>query len=222
MAVSSDNPVVVFDCDNTLITGDVLESFIVDLLGHGPRLIAALAVTPAVAPLLLPHPTRRVAISTWLWIATAGRSDTELASRMDAYVDQHLGDRHSHLIDEGMARLRDHLDRGDRVVIATAAAQPLALRLLAAAGLGDLTVVGSPVTIIAGGWTLRVHCWGPYKPQLLAGAGFPGPYGAGYSDSFVDLPLLRLAARAVLVNPGRRVARRMRRALPHLTTVQWA
>ena len=158
-----------------------------------------------------------------MWIATVGRSEAELASRMDADVDHHLGDQHSHLVEEGMARLREHVDRGDRVVITTAAAQPLAQRLLTAAGLGDLTVVASPVTIIAGGSTLRVHCWGrPYKPQLLADAGISGSYGAAYSDSFVDLPLLRLAASAVLVNPGRPVARRMRRALPHLVTVQWA
>lgn len=215
------SPVVIFDCDNTLIAGDVLKSFIIELLGHGRRMAAAVVVTPLVGPLLLLHPTRRLAISTWLWVATAGRSESEMGWRMDAYVDHHLGEHRSAVISQGMTRLRDHLGRGDRVVIATAAAEPLAQRLLLKAGLGDLTVIASSVTRFAGGWTLSVHCWGPFKPQLLAAAGIPGPYRAGYSDSLVDLPLLRLAADAVLVNPARLVATRMRRALPNLSTVSW-
>ncbi len=218
---SAGGPVVVFDCDNTLIAGDVLKSFIVELVGHGPRLVAAVASVPVLSPLLLAHTTRRHAISGWLWIATVGRSDDELARRMDAYVEEHLGPGGDALIAAGVARVGEHVERGDRVVVATAAADPLARRLLDRAGLGGLAVVASPVRRVLGGWTLVVHCWGPFKPTQLAAAGFPGPYAGAYSDSFVDLPLLRLAGTATVVNPSRLVAWRLRRALLDLVDVAW-
>lgn len=215
-----EHPVVVFDCDNTLIAGDALAGFIVDLLGHGPRLLVAVAAAPAFGPMLVAHRSRRAAISGWLWIATAARSDTEIGQRIAAYVDCHLSEVGA-VLTAGLSRVREHLDRGDRVVIATAAAEPLAGCLLTRVGLADLPVVASPVRRVRGGWTLTAHCWGPFKPALLAAGGIPGPYQAAYSDSFVDLPLLRLAAEPVLVNPGRWVARRLRRKLPHLRTVSW-
>lgn len=221
-APKASEEVVVFDCDNTLIAGDALAGFIVELLGHGPRLVAAVAAAPAFGPMLLPHRSRRAAISGWLWIATVARSDIDIGQRLNAYVDSHLGADSGAVLAAGVSRVREHLDRGDRVVVASAAAEPLARRLLVCVGLGDLPVVGSPVRRVRGGWTLTAHCWGPFKPDLLAAAGIPGPYRAAYSDSFVDLPLLRLAVDPVLVNPGRWVARRLRRKLPHLRTVSWA
>jgi phosphatidylglycerophosphatase C len=211
----------VFDCDGTLIEGDVLKSFILELLGHGPRLGAALITLPVIGPLVLPHRTRRFAISSWLWMATVGRGDAEIDDRMDSYVTEHLGPGLSSLISAGVTALRRHTDQGDRVVIATAAAEPLARRLLERAGLGDVSLVASGIGSRARGWTLTSHCWGPFKPDLLRAAGFEPPYGAVYTDSFVDVPVLRDGVRAVLVNSADRIARRVRKRIPDLVTADW-
>jgi len=218
---------VVFDCDGTLIEGDVLKSFILDALGHGPRLGVALVTLPVIGPLVVPHRTRRFAISSWLWMATVGRSDAESGDLMDSYVTEHLGPGLSAVIGAGVAELRRHTGAGDLVVIATAAAEPLARLLLERAGLLDPRGAGAVRLVASGvrsrfrGRTLTSHCWGPFKPDLLRAAGFEPPYGAVYTDSFVDVPVLRETGRAVLVNSAERIVRRVRKRLPDLVTAVW-
>ena len=59
----------------------------------------------------------------------------------------------------GLATLREHIARGDRVVVVTAAPQWLAERLLAPFA-GDLQVIGSTLHKAGGGWIVQRHCRG--------------------------------------------------------------
>jgi phosphatidylglycerophosphatase C len=57
---------------------------------------------------------------------------------------------------------------------------------------------------------------------MLVERGHPPPWRAVYSDSASDLPLFAGTSRPVLVNGGRRAARRIARALGRRTeTVTW-
>ena len=72
---------VVFDFDDTLFRGDSGTGLMLWLLRRNSlRWLAALVVSPLIAPIFLWPSQRRFPISVWLWIATVGlrpRNDLE-------------------------------------------------------------------------------------------------------------------------------------------------
>lgn len=57
------------------------------------------------------------------------------------------------------------------------------------------------------------HCTGEAKLRALVEEGFPPPYVRAISDAAIDLPLLRAAREAVLVNASARCRTIVRQAL---------
>ena len=59
----------------------------------------------------------------------------------------------------------------------------------------------------------QVHNFGATKPVQIAAHGISEPWDLAYSDSAHDIPMLKRAAEAVLVNADARTSLRVRRAL---------
>lgn len=206
--------VVLFDFDGTLIRGDSATDLLRSLLRGRPlrRLCALLSL-----PLLLGFVhwrTASFAASWFLWLCTVGRAPGELARAQSAYVTAFAAQRERRLIACALARLRAHLAAGDRIYVVTAAGEELARAMWAA-------VDGPPVTAIIGSQTrpclhgvvIAFHCYGPRKLVALRAHGVEPPFACAYSDSPRDLPLLRAAVQAFVVEPEPRAERALRAAL---------
>lgn len=202
-----------FDLDKTLLSADSTVEWMRGLLRASPlKLLAALPVLPVALVMLHMPSARRIGASLLLWIATYGLDEAALEQSIDAFaVRFEQGMRSLRWIDDGMARLREHLDRGDRVVIVTAAPQWLARRLLAAFA-GDLPVIGSELRRSGSGWIVQRHCRGMEKCRMLLEAGYGKAWRWAYSDSADDAPILARAREAFLVNA---TAATQRRAAAH-------
>ncbi|WP_432485864.1 haloacid dehalogenase-like hydrolase [Kineococcus esterisolvens] len=100
--------------------------------------------------------------------------------------------------------LDDTLVAEDRVVIATACAEPLAREVCRASGLQDVEVVAGSFTTHR--WRLphAVPARSHQEVQALQDAGTDLPVDHAYSDSVSDLPLLQTARTLHLVRPSER------------------
>ncbi len=93
--------------------------------------------------------------------------------------------------------MREHVAGGDRVIVATGCAAPLAQQVCAAAGLSGVEVVAS--VLVRRRWgppRLVVPARGAGKLRALGAAGVVLPVEHASSDSATDLPLLRAARTA--------------------------
>ncbi len=201
--VSRQRPVVVFDLDGTLVAGESFGAFLRHLITRRHlRLIVAVVTAPAWLPALLVAPTRLYAERYLVWLAAAGLDDEAFAAAARAFAAQHAGPAAGRAATAAVARVREHVDAGDRVIVATACAAPLAPQVCAAIGLEGVEVVCSTFT-----WSR----WGLPAPAVLAGglgklraleaAGVELPVDHAYSDSVSDLPLLLAARTPHVVDP---------------------
>ncbi len=196
---------MVFDLDDTLLATDSFARFLSHLLRRSP---ARLALVVLSAPAWLALGARRTgrihAERLVVWAATVGLHPERLQELVRAFAAEHAGVAGGRRIDLALARLHEHRAAGNRVVVATGCAQPLARALCDALGLQDLQVVAS--TFTAHRWRLphAVPARGQAKVRALLAAGLELPVEHAYSDSLADLPLLRAARTAHLVRPRAR------------------
>ncbi|MEO8673834.1 MAG: HAD-IB family phosphatase [Tahibacter sp.] len=205
--------VVLFDFDGVIVRKDSFESYLRVRLRRQPwRLLAVLPLLPFV-PLLL----ATVAGKGWLArlfvrVSTCGIGEAGFRADIDAF-GREFARRPGMLAEEALSRLRAHVASGERVLIVSAAAQPLLDAILDQAGVTGVEAVGSSVVV---GWTgvrALFHNYGSAKLQTLASLGIEPPWAMAYSDSRSDLPILAAARHAVLVNPPQRDLDAVRRAL---------
>lgn len=216
---------VVFDLDGTLVAGDSFSRFVRHLVMRSPaRRIAALVSAPGWLPALGFVRTRLPAERFLVWLSAAGLSDDAFAQATRAFAAEHAGPAGGRVADAGLGRVREHLDRGDRVIVATGCAAPLAQEICGVLGLGGVEVVASTVTRRRWGPPVAVlPARGEGKLEALRAAGVPLPVDHAYSDSVVDLPLLLNARTAHVVDPTRRHWPRLRDALgADVDLLRWA
>jgi len=211
-------PVVVFDFDNTLYAGDSGQHFVTWLLRRSRwRMALAALAAPVCAPMIAWLPTRRRGVSAFVWMATLGCGHLDgLDALIARYLAEHAGTLRARLLPAALAALREHLDAGERVIIATGAPVRLARGILALAGQGGLPVLGTELAPWLGGLVVARHCHNQQKLRMLRESGHRA-IDAAYSDSTADLPLLSAARTPVVVNPKSSAVARFRRALPHGT-----
>lgn len=206
--------VVVFDFDLTLTRWDTADRFFRWLLRRqwwrGALVLFAL---PALAPMLALRRTRR--LPTWyaVWVATLGCSTADLCELVEAHVEEIFAGGDPVFLNQGLERLRQHIDHGDRVVVATGCIEVLALALLRRAGFDDVVVVGSSLKRQRGGLVRHEHCFGAGKISMLAARGYAAPWAVTYTDHPCDLPVLELARERFLVNPAPGATARIEQAL---------
>jgi phosphatidylglycerophosphatase C len=207
--------VVVFDLDGTLVAGDSFGAFLRHLIARRPlRLVAAVLTAPAWLPALLVPRTRLSAERYLIWLAATGLDEEAFTAAARAFAAQHAGAAGGRTATAAVARVREHLDAGDRVIVATACAAPLAQEVCAVIGLEGVEVVSS--TLTRSRWGLpapAVPARGPGKLQALRAAGVELPVDHAYSDSVSDLPLLLAARTPHVVNPTPRDWPRLQREL---------
>ncbi|MFI6977469.1 haloacid dehalogenase-like hydrolase [Embleya sp. NPDC050154] len=198
---STRRPLAVFDLDGTLVRGDSFGHFNRALLRRSRwRVVAAALCVPVVGPLYAFHATRRHAFAILLRVATIGLP----APRFEALADDFATERtaEANRITITLARARAHLAAGDRVVVATSCADPLARAICRELGLGSADVIASHVTPGRTGMRPLPACRGPRKVARIRAAGITDPITHAYTDSSVDLPLLAAATHRYLIDPS--------------------
>jgi phosphatidylglycerophosphatase C len=213
----------VFDLDKTLLSADSTVTWMRGLLRASPwKLPAALVVLPVAWVLFHLPSARRAGASVLLWIATFGLDQAALKQSMDVFATRfEEGLRSLRWFEDGICELKDHIARGHRVVVVTAAPQWLAERLLMSFG-SDLQVIGSSLQRVANGWVMQRHCRGIEKCHMLLDAGYGDAWRWAYSDSEDDAPMLACAQEAFLVNASAKIQRRAAaRGVSRAVVVRW-
>jgi phosphatidylglycerophosphatase C len=220
-AVRDDAPLVVFDFDHTLYDGDSGGHLFAWMVHRAWwRRLLALLIAPVFAPLIAFLPTRRVGISGFVWAGSVGlHRRRDLDALIDRYVLLHTETIRRRLLPVALEVLHRHREQGDRVVVATGAPPELARAILSFVAHEDLPVVGTLVGPRMGAVVAVRHCHAEMKMTMLREAGFTAPVAIAYSDSIADLPLLRAAARPVVVNPTISGVALFRRVLPEGTPI---
>ncbi|MFC3551449.1 haloacid dehalogenase-like hydrolase [Lysobacter cavernae] len=213
-------PLVVFDFDHTLYDGDSGSHLVLWLIRrHWARQLAALLLMPLLLPMIAWLPTRRRAISVFVWIGTVGTHRRRDMDRLiDRYVQTHAAQIRPRLLPAALKVLQAHRDAGDRVIIATGASPELARAILDFVAHEDLPVIGSISGPFLGGMITVEHCHHQNKMRMIWDAGYD-QIAIAYSDSSADLPLLKAARRPVVVNPKRSRVAMFRRVLPEGTPI---
>ncbi|WP_380171607.1 haloacid dehalogenase-like hydrolase [Kineococcus sp. DHX-1] len=184
-----------FDLDGTLVPGDAFGSFLLSRWRRSPlRLLGALVLSPLV---LLDSRAELLVVAT----ATVGTTDAALQRRWREHALRHARDG---AVPEAVDRLAVHRAAGDRVVVATACAEPLARLVLLALGLGDVDLVATAYEHRRWRTPRASAIRGEAKVEALRRAGIDLPVDDAYSDSLRDLPLLLAARTPHLVRPRRR------------------
>ncbi|GGO07614.1 haloacid dehalogenase-like hydrolase [Microbispora bryophytorum] len=216
-----ERPVVVFDLDDTLVRGDSFSRFLRMLLLRRPlRATVALTTAVVLVPLFLLPPTRRRATQGFIWLATAGVPPERFLDLAEEFAVAHTAEPRR--ISVALDRLQAHLDAGDRVVVATACADPLATAVCRSLGLDGVEVIAAQLRRGRHAFKAVRGCHGAAKPERLREIGVTIPVAHAYTDSAVDLPLLRAAARRCLVDPSPRTLQRVRAELGEEVTVLWS
>jgi phosphatidylglycerophosphatase C len=213
-------PVVVFDFDHTLYDGDSGGHLVKWLIQRNPlRLLAALAASVVLGPMVAFLPTRRRGISGYIWIGTFGLHGRRgFDALIDHYVATHTQQVQQRLLPVALEVLREHRANGNRVVVATGAPPELARAILSFVAHQDVPVIGTAVGPRFGAVVATRHCHNEEKMRMLRERGY-GDIAVAYSDSSADLPLLKAARAPVVVNPKTNRIAMFRRVLPPGTPV---
>ena len=216
----ADAPVVVFDFDHTLYDGDSGGHLVKWLIQRNPlRMIAALAASVVLGPMVAFLPTRRRGISGYIWIGTFGlHGRRSFDALIDQYVAIHRQDVQRRLLPHALEVFREHRATGDRVVVATGAPPELARAILSFVAHEDVPVIGTAVGPRLGAVVATRHCHNEEKMRMLRERGY-GEISVAYSDSSADLPLLKAARAPVVVNPKPARVDMFRRVLPPGTPI---
>ena len=206
----ADPPVAVFDLDDTLCRGDSFVRLLRVLLLRGRcRAAVALVSAPVSVPLFRWPPTCRRALRALVWLATVGVPPERFEDLVREFAAGHGRGR----IEVTMQRLREHRERGDRIVVVTACYDPLATAVCRELGLESVEVVAGELSRGRLAYRLVNGCFGEAKVRRLREAGIPLPVAFAYTDSASDLPLLTLAGTRVLIDPSPSTVARVRAAL---------
>jgi phosphatidylglycerophosphatase C len=201
--------VVVYDFDGTLVEGDIGAAFIHHLL-QGWRRALVLPFAPLGFVLMRFEATRRAGVSLFLFFGALGRN----VGTIEALAERFAETRPMRPRERELAWVRADVRDGHRVVVATGAFEPLARAALRRLGVyPGVTLVASRLRLRWGSAGVARHCTGEAKLRALAEEGFPPPYVRAVSDAAIDLPLLRAAHEAVLVNASARCRSIVRQAL---------
>ena len=211
--------VVLFDFDGVLIHGDAFYLFMRDRYRRSLlRKLLALLASPWLL-LRLPF-SRSLPMRTLVHIALLGVSQQRYNAAAQAFAAT-LARKPKQFCRDGLHALRRHQAAGDRVIVVTGCEHALVSGILAELGLSGVEVLASQLRPGWLGMRVKVHNIGRRKPQQLAAHGV-GAWQQAYGDSAYDIPMLKGAAEAVLVNATPALCKKVERALGRsVTRVEW-
>ena len=210
---------VLFDFDGVLIHGDAFSLFMRER--YERSVLRKLAVLLALPWLLLVLPFSRQQVARSLvHIALMGLSERRYQAVAQAFAAS-LVRRPRQFSRDGLQALRRHQAEGDRVIVVTGCEHVLVSQILDQLGLSGIEVLASQLRPGMLGMRVKLHNLGRRKPALLAALGVK-EWHIAYSDSLVDVPMLKPAGEAVLVNGTPKLCKKMEKALGRtITRVDW-
>lgn len=211
---------VLFDFDGVLLRGDAFAAFVrARLQRAGWRKGLGLVLSLPVLPTLLF--TRRWVERVFIFATLVGLSQVryrELALAFGAKLARQPGRFHR----EGLTRMRRHIAAGDRVLVVTGCEEILVRSIFDELGLRDMPLLASRLAPGRLGMRVVLHNVGTHKVRSLQGAGVEPPWHMAYGDSHGDLPMLREAREAVLVNATPKWCKKVEKLLGRsVTRVHW-
>lgn len=218
-AAGEPKPIVLFDFDGVLSRGAAFYLFMRDRYTRSLwRVPLALVALPWLFARTLV--SRRWPLRSLVHIALLGLNEARYRVAAERFAD-HLARKPRQFYADGLKALRRHQAAGERVVVVTGCEEILVTRLLAQLGLRQVEVVASQLRPGWFGMRVQRHNVGVRKVQRLAAHGIDA-CALAYSDSHRDVPMLRLAGEAVMVNGTPTVCKRVERGLGRACTrVQW-
>lgn len=210
---------VLFDFDGVLFQGDAFEQFIRHRYASSP-VYKALALLTMPWWLLCGVFSRRRAAWALSHVALCGLGVQRYQAIAEDFADQ-IVRRPRQFYRDGLSALRRHVAEGDEVIVVTGCERILVTRLLTQLGLPELTIVATQLKPGVFGMRLHSHNVGRRKVQNLAAKGVTN-WRMAYTDSFQDMPMLKPAGEAVLVNGTPKLCKRVEKALGRaVTRVAW-
>jgi phosphatidylglycerophosphatase C len=211
--------VVLFDFDGVLIRGDTFAMFMRDRYARGRWRKGLVLVLSPWFLLTLPFSRRRV-LRSLVHLGLLGLDEARYRDLARAFAVA-LVRQPGRFCREGLGALRRHQAAGDRIVIVTGCEESLVRGVLAELGITDVEVLASRLRPGRIGMRSEWHNIGRRKVELLARHGIEA-WQVAYSDSSQDLPMLALAAEAVLVNATPKLCKRVEKALGRsVTRAEW-
>lgn len=211
--------VVLFDFDGVLMHGDSFYLFIRERYRRSLlRKLLALLASPWLL-LRLPF-SRGLPMRTLVHVALLGLNQPRYDAAAQAFAAA-LTRKPKQFCRDGLHSLRRHQAAGDRVIVVTGCEHTLVSSILAELGLSGVEVLASQLRPGWLGMRVKLHNVGRRKPQQLAAHGIK-VWQLAYGDSVYDIPMLKGAAEAVLVNATPALCKRVERALGRsVTRVEW-
>jgi HAD superfamily hydrolase (TIGR01490 family) len=201
-----------FDMDRTLLRIDTAMSWMRFLRGRGELSRAGLARAAYWSSLYKLAVLDIESLAKRLALQLAGESAGVLGEKARTWYELFVAHQ---VAPAGRKALESHRQRGDLVVLLTAATQLAAEAV--ARGTGIEHVMCTRLEIVDGCFTgqLQTLCFGRHKVllarQFAESRGLTLAQAAFYSDSFNDMPLLSQVGTAIAVNPDVRLRRHARR-----------
>ncbi|WP_319408507.1 haloacid dehalogenase-like hydrolase [uncultured Desulfosarcina sp.] len=222
---SHNRPVAVFDFDKTLIDSDVAYHFLnTAIKASKVRRMVVGMLTPVLLPFFLIRPTRIIAMSMMMWIATFPIQGKTPRNVFGSFAPRVWSPPiNARFYDEGLNALAAHRRLGHRLLIISGSPQELVRQVAQPVLEGDIEIIGSPIAPFLGGLIYRSYCMGIGKIQLARELGVLDNYwDYGYSDSATDIPLLAHCRHRFLVNPDKETIKRTKAALgDRVTILKW-
>ena len=211
--------IVLFDFDGVLIRGDTFAMFMRDRYARVRWRKGLVLVLSPWFLLTLPFSRRRV-LRSLVHLGLLGLDEARYRDLAQAFAVA-LVHQPGRFCREGLSALRRHQAVGDRIVIVTGCEESLVRGVLAELGITDVEVLASRLRPGRIGMRSEWHNIGRRKVELLARHGIEA-WQVAYSDSSQDLPMLALAAEAVLVNATPKLCKRVEKALGRsVTRAEW-
>lgn len=210
---------VLFDFDGVLIHGDAFYLFMRDR--YERSLLRKLGAVLSLPWLLLVAPfSRRQAMRTLVHVGLIGLNPQRYRAAAEQF-GAGLARRPRQFSRDGLNALRRHQAAGDRVIVVTGCEHVLVSHILDQLGLSGVEVLASQLRPGLLGMRVKLHNIGRRKPAQLAAAGV-GEWHVAYSDSLVDIPMLKPAAEVVLVNGTPKLCKKLEKSLGRtITRVDW-
>ena len=202
----SDRQLVFFDLDGTITRRDTLIGYVTGFaLRHPVRLLGFIRVLPALFAFLLGDRDRGRLKGALIHAVMGGASRAEVSEWTSRYVPQLLA---SGVFVEARECIDRHREAGDHLVLMSATVDLYVPQIAAALGFDDYLCSGVHWSgDRLDGRLTTANVRDDEKARLLQAkaARLPGRRIMAYGNSRPDLPHLRLAHEAVLVNPGKRL-----------------
>jgi phosphatidylglycerophosphatase C len=211
--------VVLFDFDGVLIHADSFGLFTRDR--YKRSLLRKLLVLPTIPWLLLGLMVSwRWPVRTLVHIGLLGVSQSRYTALANAFA-AYLVRRPKLFSRDGLLALRRHQAAGDRVIVVTGCEHTLVSGMLRELGLTHIELLASQLRPSWLGMRVKSHNVGRRKVQALASHGLQS-WRVAYTDSPQDIPMLKPAVEAVLVNGTPKRCKKIEKALGRsVTRVEW-